>query len=83
MSQTIISDDSLTFAEKIISLRADGASKVHRTGEIAVLPADMAMAHDNTGPLACNEITLISDIRYRYTDIEASTSEGGEKYEST
>ena len=52
MSQTIINDNSLTFAEKIISAKADGAPKVHHAGEIAILPADMAMAQDSTGPLA-------------------------------
>src|SRR3989475_5428433 len=52
LSQTILNDDSLTFAEKILSSKADGGKKVHRAGEIAVLPADMAMAQDSTGPLA-------------------------------
>jgi 3-isopropylmalate/(R)-2-methylmalate dehydratase large subunit len=52
LSQTILNDDSLTFAEKIISVKADGGRKVHKTGEIAILPADMAMAQDSTGPLA-------------------------------
>ncbi len=52
MPQNILNDDSLTFAEKIISIKADGTQKVHQAGEIAVLPADMAMAQDSTGPLA-------------------------------
>ena len=52
MSQNISSDNSLTFAEKIISIKADGVQKTHLVGEIAVLPADMAMAQDSTGPLA-------------------------------
>ncbi len=52
MSQTILNDDSLTFAEKIISVKADGGRKVHLAGEITVLPVDMAMAQDSTGPLA-------------------------------
>ena len=47
-----MNDDSLTFAEKIISIRAEGSEKVHHPGEITVLPADMAMAQDSTGPLA-------------------------------
>src|SRR5437763_15669017 len=47
-----MNDDSLTFAEKIISLKSDEGKKVHHAGEIAVLPADMAMAQDSTGPLA-------------------------------
>ncbi len=52
MRQAILNDDSLTFAEKIISLRADGGEKVHHPGDITVLPADLAMAQDSTGPLA-------------------------------
>ena len=48
----ILNDDSLTFAEKIISVKADEGRKVHHAGEIAVLPADMVMAQDSTGPLA-------------------------------
>src|SRR5881296_4106672 len=48
----MLNDDSLTFAEKVISIKADGGRKVHHAGEIAVLPADMAMAQDSTGPLA-------------------------------
>ncbi len=52
MSQTILNDDSLSFAEKIISIRAGDGKTVHHAGEIAVVPADMAMAQDSTGPLA-------------------------------
>src|SRR6059058_2312893 len=52
MHQDILNDDSLTFAEKIIGIRAEGSEKVHHPGEITVLPADMAMAQDSTGPLA-------------------------------
>ncbi len=47
-----MSDDSLTFAEKMISIRAENGEKVHHPGDITVLPADMAMAQDSTGPLA-------------------------------
>ncbi len=47
-----MNDASLTFAEKIISVRAKGTEKVHRPGDITVLPADLAMAQDSTGPLA-------------------------------
>ena len=50
--QEILNDGSLTFAEKIISARAEGGEKVHHPGEITVLPVDMAMAQDSTGPLA-------------------------------
>ncbi len=52
MRQDILNDDSLTFAEKIISIRAEGGERVHHPEEITVLPADMAMAQDSTGPLA-------------------------------
>ncbi len=52
MRQSILNDDSLTFAEKIISAKADGGEKVLHPGEITVLPADLAMAQDSTGPLA-------------------------------
>src|SRR5579864_2850835 len=52
MRQDILNDDSLTFAEKIISVRADGGERIHRPGDITVIPADLAMAQDSTGPLA-------------------------------
>lgn len=52
MSQGILNDNSLTFAEKIISLRADIGDKVHHPGDITVISADLAMAQDSTGPLA-------------------------------
>ncbi len=52
MRQDIVNDNSLTFAEKIISVRADGAEKIHHPGDITVLPVDLAMAQDSTGPLA-------------------------------
>ena len=52
MRQAILSDDSLTFAEKVISLRANGGEKVRHPGDITILPADLAMAQDSTGPLA-------------------------------
>ena len=52
MLQDILNDDSLTFAEKIISVRSDGGDKVHHPGDITVVPADLAMAQDSTGPLA-------------------------------
>jgi 3-isopropylmalate/(R)-2-methylmalate dehydratase large subunit len=52
LRQDILNDDSLTFAEKIISVRADNGERVHHPGDITVIPADMAMAQDSTGPLA-------------------------------
>ena len=52
MRQDILNDDSLTFAEKIISIRAEGGEEIHHPGDITVVPADLAMAQDSTGPLA-------------------------------
>ncbi len=52
MRQSILNDDSLTFAEKIISIKADSGEKGRHPGDITVLPADLAMAQDSTGPLA-------------------------------
>jgi 3-isopropylmalate/(R)-2-methylmalate dehydratase large subunit len=52
LQQSILNDDSLTFAEKIISARAEGGEKVLSPGDITVLGADLAMAQDSTGPLA-------------------------------
>ena len=52
MRQDILTDDSLTFAEKIISVRADGGERAQHPGDITVIPADLAMAQDSTGPLA-------------------------------
>lgn len=49
--QSVLNDDSLTFAEKIISARAEGGA-THHPGDITVISADMAMAQDSTGPLA-------------------------------
>ncbi len=52
MRQDILNDDSLTFAEKIISVRAESGERIHHPGDITVLPVDLAMAQDSTGPLA-------------------------------
>jgi homoaconitate hydratase family protein len=52
LQQSILNDDSLTFAEKIISIRAEGAEKALHPGDITVIGADLAMAQDSTGPLA-------------------------------
>ena len=49
----ILSDDSLTFAEKILSLkRIDEERKIAVKDEIIVASPDMTMATDGTGPLA-------------------------------
>ena len=47
-----MNDDSLTFAEKIISGRAEGGERIHHPGDITVVPVDLSMAQDSTGPLA-------------------------------
>ena len=52
MSKTILSDESLTFAEKVIGMRAQSNNRPLSPGEITVLPVDIAMAQDSTGPLA-------------------------------
>jgi len=52
LRQDILNDDSLTFAEKIISIRTDGGERAYHAGEITVMSADLVMAQDSTGPLA-------------------------------
>jgi 3-isopropylmalate/(R)-2-methylmalate dehydratase large subunit len=52
LPHAVLNDESLTFAEKIVSLRAEGGEKAHHPGDITVLGADLAMAQDSTGPLA-------------------------------
>jgi 3-isopropylmalate/(R)-2-methylmalate dehydratase large subunit len=52
MRQDILNDESMSFAEKIISIRAEGSEDRHHPGDITVVPADLAMAQDSTGPLA-------------------------------
>ena len=49
----VIADRSLTFAEKILSIkRCDEFGKIASTDEIIVAKVDLAMAHDGTAPLA-------------------------------
>jgi 3-isopropylmalate/(R)-2-methylmalate dehydratase large subunit len=50
--QDILNDESMSFAEKIISIRAEGSEDRRHPGDITVVPADLAMAQDSTGPLA-------------------------------
>jgi 3-isopropylmalate/(R)-2-methylmalate dehydratase large subunit len=59
----IISDNSLTFAEKVISIKGlqlnDGEDKKSRqlmAGDIAVVAVDLSMAQDSTGPLAIRSL---------------------------
>jgi 3-isopropylmalate/(R)-2-methylmalate dehydratase large subunit len=47
----ILHDDSLTFAEKILSIKA-GGRKPLMAGETAVVSVDLTLAQDSTGPLA-------------------------------
>ena len=55
--RTILDDNSLTVAEKLISIKnadiSDGKSKsVSMPGDIVIVSVDLAMAQDSTGPLA-------------------------------
>lgn len=63
--QSILDDNSLTFAEKAISVKSvrtksdSGSSKSKITslaGEIVVVDVDLAMAQDSTGPLAIRSL---------------------------
>ncbi|HXP51757.1 MAG TPA: hypothetical protein VN922_17505 [Bacteroidia bacterium] len=63
--KNILDDDSLTFAEKAISVKSvrtksdRGSSKskiTSLTGEIVVVDVDLAMAQDSTGPLAIRSL---------------------------
>src|SRR2546426_2507571 len=58
LERSILNDDSLTFAEKVMSIRAaeGGKHNVLHPGDIVVLPVDLAMAQDSTGPLAIKVI---------------------------
>src|SRR3989441_7302275 len=58
LERSILNDDSLTFAEKVMSVRAaeGGKHNVLHPGDIVVLPVDLAMAQDSTGPLAIKVI---------------------------
>src|ERR687897_1487174 len=60
----VLNDDSMTFAEKAISIKSSQSSSRDNTnhnqsssglsmaGDIAVVSVDLAMAQDSTGPLA-------------------------------
>src|SRR5215471_1370731 len=65
LQQSILNDDSLTFAEKIISARSEGGEKILHPGDITVLEADMAMAQDSTGPLAIKVLNEMGVERVR------------------
>src|ERR671917_776638 len=64
----ILNDDSMTFAEKAISIKSSQSSSQDNTnhnqtssrssmaGDIAVVSVDLAMAQDSTGPLAIRSL---------------------------
>lgn len=57
--KNIVEDESLTFAEKAVSIKSTqhDASQTHlNAGDIAVVKADLAMAQDSTGPLAIRSL---------------------------
>src|SRR5918998_2058347 len=60
-AKNIIDDSSLTFAEKIISIKSvetqsKKSAKISRSGDIVVVDVDLAMAQDSTGPLAIRSL---------------------------
>ena len=56
--QRILHDDSLTFAEKAISIKRTGSGKIPAaSGEIVVVNVDLALAQDSTGPLAISSLS--------------------------
>jgi len=58
--KNILKDKSLTFAEKIISIKnveTDNKSKkISMSGDIVIVDVDLAMAQDSTGPLAIRSL---------------------------
>ncbi len=59
--KNILDDDSLSFAEKVLSIRnaetQSGESKaLSRSGDIVIVDVDLAMAQDSTGPLAIRSL---------------------------
>ncbi len=59
----ILEDSSLTFAEKVISIKSltlknkqGEVSKPSMAGDIAIVEVDLAMAQDSTGPLAIRSL---------------------------
>src|ERR687891_2918218 len=60
-AKNIIDDSSLTFAEKIISIKSvetysKKSTTISRSGDIVVVDVDLAMAQDSTGPLAIRSL---------------------------
>ena len=59
--KNILDDNSLTFAEKIISIknvetRNKKSTIISRSGDIVIVDVDLAMAQDSTGPLAIRSL---------------------------
>ncbi|HEX5978027.1 MAG TPA: 3-isopropylmalate dehydratase large subunit [Nitrososphaeraceae archaeon] len=55
--KNIFDDNSLTFAEKIISMKnVETHSKKCGSGDIVIVDVDLAMAQDSTGPLAIRSL---------------------------
>ena len=58
--KNILEDKSLTFSEKIISVKkveTDNTSKkISMAGDIVIVDVDLAMAQDSTGPLAIRSL---------------------------
>jgi 3-isopropylmalate/(R)-2-methylmalate dehydratase large subunit len=59
--KNILDDNSLTFAEKIISIKnieihSKKSTIISRSGDIVIVDIDLAMAQDSTGPLAIRSL---------------------------
>lgn len=62
--ETILNDNSLTIAEKLISIKNieanDESKSVSMPGDIVIVAVDLAMAQDSTGPLAIRSLDQMS-----------------------
>jgi 3-isopropylmalate/(R)-2-methylmalate dehydratase large subunit len=56
-AKTILDDNSLTIAEKLISIKNVETKSVSMPGDIVIVSVDLAMAQDSTGPLAIRSFT--------------------------
>src|SRR5688572_1256195 len=56
-TKTILNDNSLTIAEKLISIKNVETKSVSMPGDIVIVSVDLAMAQDSTGPLAIRSFT--------------------------
>ena len=87
--RAIVKDESLTFAEKMLSIKSNG-QKTYRAGEIAIVKPDLTMAQDSTGPLAIKvlqdmgiqkvhdpkKILLVLDHTYPAADVKIANLHG-------